>query len=87
MTALKRLNDEARQDELKAILKDEYQDYDLVVALQNGRPCKNRVLQKEFTRLKEKAGLPNKKLKERLLMGFLSKTNKFLSKHAFRVRF
>ena len=27
------------QDELRALLRDEYQDYDLVVALANGRPC------------------------------------------------
>lgn len=47
------------QDELKAFLGDEYQDFNLVVSLSNGRPCENRVLQKEFNRLKEDAGLPN----------------------------
>ena len=47
------------QDELKEYLGDEYQDYDLVVALPNGRPCENRVISKEFEKLKEKAGLPN----------------------------
>ena len=34
------------QDELKEMLRDEYQDYDLVVALPNGRPCEDRVLLK-----------------------------------------
>ena len=46
------------QDELKDLLRDEYQDYDLVVALHNGRPCEDRVLLKEFSKLREKAGLP-----------------------------
>ena len=46
------------QDELKDLLRDEYQDYDLVVALPNGRPCEDRVLLKEFEKLREKAGLP-----------------------------
>ena len=47
------------QDELKSFLGEEYQDYDLVVALPNGRPCENRIIEKEFSLLKEKAGLPN----------------------------
>ncbi|MBR4961173.1 MAG: site-specific integrase [Clostridia bacterium] len=47
------------QNELKDYLGDEYQDYNLVVALPNGRPCENRVISKEFEKLKEKAGLPN----------------------------
>ncbi|OUP04562.1 site-specific integrase [Anaeromassilibacillus sp. An200] len=47
------------QDELKSFLGDEYQDFDLVVALPNGRPCENRIIEKEFSILKEKAGLPN----------------------------
>lgn len=47
------------QDELKRFLGDEYQDFDLVVALPNGRPCENRIIEKEFSLLKEKAGLPN----------------------------
>lgn len=46
------------QDELRALLRDEYQNYDLVVALANGRPCEDRVLLKEFEKLREKAGLP-----------------------------
>jgi integrase len=47
------------QDELKEYLGEEYQDYNLVVALPNGRPCEYRVITKEFEKLKEKAGLPN----------------------------
>lgn len=46
------------QDELRALLRDEYQDYDLVVALANGRPCEDRVILKSFEKLREKAGLP-----------------------------
>ena len=47
------------QEELKGFLGNEYQDFDLVVALPNGRPCENRIIEKEFSLLKEKAGLPN----------------------------
>ena len=32
------------QEELKSFLGDEYQDFDLVVALPNGRPCENRAI-------------------------------------------
>lgn len=46
------------QDELKGFLGDEYQDFDLVVALPNGRPCENRIIEKEFLKLKEDLGLP-----------------------------
>lgn len=47
------------QEEVKGFLGDEYQDFDLVVALPNGRPCENRIIEKEFSLLKQKAGLPN----------------------------
>ena len=47
------------QDELKDLLGDEYTDYNLVVALNNGRPCEGRVLAKAFEALREKAELPN----------------------------
>lgn len=47
------------QGELKEFLGEEYQDFNLVVALPNGRPCENRIIEKEFLNLKEKAGLPN----------------------------
>ena len=46
------------QDEVKDFLKDEYNDYNLVIALSNGRPCENRVIHKEFETLREKAELP-----------------------------
>lgn len=46
------------QNELKELLGDEYQDYDLVVALANGRPCEDRIILKSFEKLREKAGLP-----------------------------
>ena len=46
------------QDELRALLRDEYQDYVLVVALANGRPCEDRIILKSFEKLREKAGLP-----------------------------
>lgn len=47
------------QLELKGFLGDEYQDFDLVVAQANGRPCEERILEKEFNNLKKNAGLPN----------------------------
>ena len=46
------------QDELKGFLGNEYQDFDLVVALPNGRPCEDRIILKEFAKLREDAGLP-----------------------------
>ena len=47
------------QEEIKSFLGDEYEDYNLVIALPNGRPCENRVLEKEFIKLKREAELPN----------------------------
>ena len=47
------------QDKLKAILGDDYYDYNLVIALQNGRPCEDRVIGNAFNRLKKKANLPD----------------------------
>ena len=46
------------QDELKGFLGDEYQDFNLVVAQDNGRPCENRIINKEFEKLRESTGLP-----------------------------
>ena len=43
---------------MKELLGNEYQDYDLVVALANGRPCEDRIILKSFEKLREKAGLP-----------------------------
>ena len=34
------------QDELKSFLGEEYQDFNLVIALPNGRPCENRIIEK-----------------------------------------
>lgn len=48
-----------QQEKAKAFLGNEYHDFDLVVALDNGYPCENRVLEESFKKLKEKAGLPN----------------------------
>jgi integrase len=47
------------QDEIKKFLGSEYKDFNLVIALTNGRPCENRVLQKEFEKVKKEANLPN----------------------------
>lgn len=49
----------SHQDELKKLLGNEYSDYNLVVALNTGRPCEGRVLLKAFEGLREKAGLPH----------------------------
>lgn len=43
---------EERADEVKSFFGDEYYDYDLVVALPNGRPCESRVIEKDFNKLK-----------------------------------
>lgn len=48
-----------KQEHLKELLQDEYQDFNLVVSLENGRPCENRIIEKQFKKLKEKADLPN----------------------------
>lgn len=48
----------AAQDELRGFLGDEYQEHNLVVALPNGRPCEDRVMLKEFEKLREEAKLP-----------------------------
>lgn len=48
-----------QQEKAKAFLGSEYHDFDLVVALDNGYPCENRLLEESFKKLKEKAGLPN----------------------------
>lgn len=48
----------ASQDKQKEFLGSEYLDYNLVVALANGRPCEDRIILKSFEKLREKAGLP-----------------------------
>jgi len=47
------------QDELRNFLGNEYQDFNLVVALPNGWSCEERIIHKEVSLLKEKASLPN----------------------------
>ena len=47
------------QDKLKEILGDDYYDYNLVIALENSRPCEDRVIGNAFNRLKKKADLPD----------------------------
>jgi len=46
------------QESLREILGSEYVDYNLVVALPNGRPCDNRVIAESFQLLRERCGLP-----------------------------
>ena len=46
-------------DKQKEFLGDEYLDYNLVVALPNGRPCEETVISNAFRRLKRDAKLPN----------------------------
>ena len=43
----------------KQYLGSDYFDYNLVLTLPNGRPVESRVIDKEFAKLKEKAGLPH----------------------------
>ena len=62
------------QDELKSFLGDEYQDFDFVVALPNGRPCENRIIEKEFSLLKQKAGHSSTTYKLKLNHGDLKAT-------------
>lgn len=48
-----------KQDKLKEFMGEEYCDYNLVLALETGRPCEDRVIGNQFERLKKSAGLPN----------------------------
>ena len=47
------------QDDWKDILGKEYQDYNLVFTLSNGRPCEERVIVKSFKKLIADNNLPN----------------------------
>ncbi len=47
------------QDKMKEILGDDYCDYGLVIALDNGRPCEDRVIGNAFNRLKRNTNLPD----------------------------
>jgi len=46
------------QDNMREMLGDEYEDFNLVVTLPNGRPCEERVVTEAFQRLRERCGLP-----------------------------
>ena len=48
-----------KQDKLKEFMGEEYVDYNLVLALETGRPCEDRVIGNQFERLKKSAGLPD----------------------------
>ena len=48
-----------KQDKLKEFMGGEYTDYNLVLALETGRPCEDRVIGNQFERLKKSVGLPN----------------------------
>lgn len=54
---LRRWKDE--QEEVMSFFGEEYYNYNLVIALPNGRPCESRVLEKEFNKLKKSLDLPN----------------------------
>ena len=47
------------QEKAKAYLGDSYCNYNLVLTLDNGRPCEDRVIGNAFNRLKKNAGLPD----------------------------
>lgn len=47
------------QDKMRTFLGDDYEDYGIVVAQDNGRPCDIKLIEDGFNRLKEDAGLPN----------------------------
>ena len=40
------------------MLGNEYADYNLVIALANGRPCEERLIAEAFHKLRDKCGLP-----------------------------
>ena len=48
-----------KQDKLKELMGEEYMDYNLVLALETGRPCEDRVIGNQFERLKKSADLPD----------------------------
>lgn len=48
-----------KQNTVKELLQEEYEDYNLVIPMTNGRPCEERLITESFQRLKERTGLPN----------------------------
>ena len=49
---------QAQQQEIKRVLGNTYQDHNLVLALDDGRPCEDAVIRKAFKKLQQKADLP-----------------------------
>ena len=47
----------AQQEKQKALCGEAYEDYKLVIALENGRPCEPRIIQTYLRRLQKKTGL------------------------------
>ena len=47
------------QERKKEFLGNDYNDFNLVVTQDNGRPCEVKLIEKAFKRLKEEAGLPD----------------------------
>lgn len=48
-----------KQQVVKELLHEEYEDYNLVIPMTNGRPCEERLITEAFQRLRERVGLPN----------------------------
>lgn len=48
-----------KQNKLKELMGSDYTDYNLVLAQETGRPCEDRIIGNQFTRLKRSAGLPD----------------------------
>ena len=49
---------QAQQQEIKRVLGNTYQDHNLVLALDDGRPCEDAVIRKAFGKLQKQADLP-----------------------------
>lgn len=47
------------QEKMKIFLGNEYEDNNLVICLENGRPCEARLIEESFQHLKDDAALPN----------------------------
>ncbi len=48
-----------KQKVVKKLLEDEYEEYNLVIPMTNGRPCEEKLIGVSFQWLKEKSALPN----------------------------
>ena len=47
------------KESLREIMGSDFADYNLVLALETGWPCEDRIILKQFDRLKKEAGLPD----------------------------